>query len=160
MAKPYRITPFVRANNTAMSALLRWGARMGSFALLTVRGRKSGRPIQTPVALFEHAGQRYLIASYGLVNWVRNLRAAGGAADITQRRHTTRIHAEELNITATAAILQFSLRSGPPGVPAPIFRIYRRYFVLPYLDVTPGDPLSAFERAAPTHPVFLVQVAE
>jgi deazaflavin-dependent oxidoreductase (nitroreductase family) len=160
VAKPYRITPFVRANNAVMLALLRRGVRMSSFALLTVRGRKSGRPIETPVALFEQGSQRYLIASYGLVNWVRNLRAASGEAIITQERRATRIRAIELETPAAAAILQASLKVGPPGVPTPIVRLYRRYFVLPYLDVRPNDPLPAFEREAATHPVFLVQLAE
>lgn len=160
MAKPYRITPVVRAHNAVMKALLRRGARMGSFTLLTVRGRTSGRPIETPVALFEQGGERYLIASYGLVNWVRNLRAAAGAAAITRGRDTTDIRAVELDSAVAAVILQLSLRSGPPGIPAPIFRVYRRFFVLPYLDVMPNAPLVDFEREAATHPVFLVRPAE
>ncbi|HEX9037248.1 MAG TPA: nitroreductase/quinone reductase family protein [Ktedonobacterales bacterium] len=157
MAKPYRITAFVRFNNTIMSSLIRRGVSVGGFALLTVRGRTSGRLIETPVALFEQDGQRYLIAAYGLVNWVRNLRAAGGAASVTRRRETARIHAVELDPMAAALILRASLRAGPPGVPAPIVWLYRRYFVLPYLDVSASDPLPAFEREALAHPVFLVR---
>ncbi len=56
---------------------------MGSFALLTIRGRKSGRPIETPIAIFVQEGKSYLLTPYGIVNWVRNLRAAGGEATIT-----------------------------------------------------------------------------
>jgi deazaflavin-dependent oxidoreductase (nitroreductase family) len=157
MAKPYRVTLFVRLNNAVMSATVRRGMRMGGFALLTVRGRRSGRPIATPVALFEQAGQRYLIASYGLVNWVRNLRAANGEATVTQAHAAMRIHAVELAPSAAAPILQASLRAGPPGVPFPIVWVYRRFFVLPYLDVRPTDSLAAFEREANTHPVFRVE---
>jgi deazaflavin-dependent oxidoreductase (nitroreductase family) len=72
---------------------------MGSFALLTVRGRKSGKPIETPLAIFVHEGKSYLIASYGIVNWVRNLRAAGGEATITRSRHTEKIHVSMLSVT-------------------------------------------------------------
>ena len=84
MAKQYRVNAFVRINNLIISSLLRMGISMGSFALLTVCGRKSGKPIETPIAIFVHEGKSYLIASYGIVNWVRNLRATGGEATITR----------------------------------------------------------------------------
>ena len=45
--------------------------------LLTVRGRKSGLPRTTPVNLIEYQGRRWLVAPYGEVAWVRNVRAAG-----------------------------------------------------------------------------------
>ncbi len=83
MAKPYRVNAFVRINNTVISSLLRLGIKVWSFSLLTVRGRKSGKPIVTPVAIFVQDQKRYLIAPYGVVNWVRNLRTAGGEAALT-----------------------------------------------------------------------------
>ncbi len=159
MAKPYRVTAFVRLNNAFMSAAVRLGVNLGSFALLTVRGRKSGKPIATPVAVFEQDGKRYLIASYGAVNWVRNLRAAGGEATLTSGRHSERIRAVELAPQAAAPIFRDALRAGPPGIPAPIVRAYRRFFVLPYLNITTNATLEECEREALTHPVFLIQSA-
>jgi deazaflavin-dependent oxidoreductase (nitroreductase family) len=44
---------------------------------LTVRGRRSGLPITTPLAPFEYEGSRYLVGGGGDTHWVRNLRAAG-----------------------------------------------------------------------------------
>ncbi len=88
MAKPYRVNTFVRINNTMATSLLRLGIKVWSFSLLTVRGRKSGKPIVTPVAIFVQDQKRYLVATYGIVNWVRNLRAAGGEATLTRRRHS------------------------------------------------------------------------
>src|SRR5437588_8279379 len=133
MAKQYRITAFVRINNAVISSLLHSGIKVWSFSLLTVRGRKSGKSIETPVAIFVQEGKRYLIAPYGVVNWVRNLRAAGGEATITGGRRTEKIHAIELEPVAAAPIFREAVRSGPPGIPAAIFRGYRSLFVLPYL---------------------------
>ncbi len=159
MAKSYRVNVFVRINNTMTTSLLRLGIKMWSFSLLTVRGRKSGKPIVTPLAIFVQEGKRYLIATYGVVNWVRNLRAAGGEATLTQRRHSEKIRAIELSPEAAALVFRAALRSGPPGVPAVIFRVYRSLQVLPYLGVTENSSLEEFEREVLTHPVFLVQSA-
>ena len=159
MAKQYRVNAFARINNTMITSLLRLGIKMWSFALLTVRGRKSGKPIVTPIAVFVHDQKRYLVAPYGDVNWVRNPRAAGGEATLTQRRHSERIHAIELEPEAAAPIFREALRSGPPGIPAVIFRMYRSLWVLPYLNVTEHSSLEEFEREVLTHPVFLLQPA-
>ncbi len=159
MAKQYRVNAFVRINNSIISSLLRLGVNIGSFALLTVRGRKSGKPIETPIAIFVQEGKRYLLSPYGIVNWVRNLRAAGGEATITRKRRTEKIHAIELPPDAAAPIFRESVRSGPPGIPAAIFRVYRYLFVLPYLNVTVDSSLEEFEREVLTHPVFLLQSA-
>jgi deazaflavin-dependent oxidoreductase (nitroreductase family) len=159
MAKQYRVNAFVRINNSIISSLLHMGISMGSFALLTVRGRKSGKPIETPIAIFVHEGKSYLIASYGIVNWVLNLRAAGGEATITRSRHTEKIHAVELPPEAAAPIFREAVRSGPPGIPAVVIRVYRSFFVLPYLNITMDSTLEEFEREVLTHPVFLLQSA-
>jgi deazaflavin-dependent oxidoreductase (nitroreductase family) len=159
MAKQYRVTTFVRINNAVTMSLLRLGIGLWSFALLTVRGRKSGRAIVTPIAIFVQDQKRYLIATYGIVNWVRNLRASRGEATLTQRRHSERIHAVELQPDAAALVLRDALRSGPPGVPAVIFRMYRALMVLPYLTVTENSSLEEFERETLTHPVFLLHPA-
>ncbi len=159
MAKSYRVNTFARINNIMISSLLRLGIKVWSFSLLTIRGRKSGKPIVTPIAVFVQDQKRYLVAPYGVVNWVRNLRAAGGEATLTWRRHSERIHAIELSPEAAAPIFRAALRSGPPGIPAVIFRLYRSLWVLPYLNVTEHSSLEEFEREVLTHPVFLVQSA-
>jgi deazaflavin-dependent oxidoreductase (nitroreductase family) len=130
MAKPYRVNTFVRINNTIIISLLRLGIKMWSFSLLTVRGRKSGKPIVTPLAIFVQDQKRYLIATYGVVNWVRNIRAAGGEATLTRRRHSEQIRAIELSKNTAALVFRAALRSGSPGVPAVIFRVYRALLVL------------------------------
>lgn len=156
MAKLYRVNPFMRMNNAMITRVLRLGVRLWSFSLLTVRGRVSGRPITTPVAIFVQDQKRYLIATYGIVNWVRNLRAAGGEATLIRGRQSEKIHAIELAPEAAAPVFREALRSGPPGIPAAIFRLYRAFQVLPYLHVTEQASLEEFEREVVTHPVFLV----
>src|SRR6266567_6999505 len=159
MAKQYRVNAFVRINNAMISSLLRLGVKLGSFALLTIRGRKSGKPIETPIAVFVQEGKSYLLTPYGIVNWVRNLRAAGGEATITRSRRAEKIRAIELPPETAAPIFREAVRSGPPGIPAAIFRVYRSLFVLPYLNVTENASLEEFEREVLTQPVFLVQSA-
>ena len=159
MAKPYRVNTFVRINNTMTTSLLRLGIKVWSFSLLTVGGRKSGKPIVTPVAIFVQDQKRYLVATYGVVNWVRNLRAAAGVATLTRRRHSEKIRAIELEKDTAALVFREALRSGPPGIPAVIFRVYRALLVLPYLNVTENASLEEFEREVLTHPVFLLQPA-
>ena len=159
MAKQYRVTALARINNAMISYLLRLGINVWSFALLTVRGRKSGKPIETPIAIFAQGGKRYLITPYGIVNWVRNLRAAQGEATLTRSRRTEKIHAIELEPVAAAPIFREAVRSGPPGIPTALIRVYRSLFVLPYLNVTANASLEEFEREVLTHPVFLLQSA-
>jgi len=69
---------------------------MGPNALLTIRGRKSGALRTTPVAYVEVDGRRWIIATFGDVNWARNLRAAGQAT-ITIKRRAQPVHAVELS---------------------------------------------------------------
>ncbi len=63
-----------------ITMLLRIGVRVtifGPMMLLTVRGRKTGKPRTLPVDLHEHDGRRFLIATHGVGSWVHNLRATG-----------------------------------------------------------------------------------
>jgi hypothetical protein len=46
MAKHYQVTAFVRGNLAMVSSVLHLGVNIWSFAKLTVRGRKSGKPIE------------------------------------------------------------------------------------------------------------------
>jgi hypothetical protein len=78
MAKTYRLTFGRRLLNRLVRALLRAGLGPRATYPPTVRGRTSGKPRSTPVTLVEGEGQRWLVAPYGVVGWVRNARAAGG----------------------------------------------------------------------------------
>jgi deazaflavin-dependent oxidoreductase (nitroreductase family) len=142
MAKTYRTTFFMRTGNLLVTALLRAGLNIGPNALLTVRGRTSGQPRTTPVAVIERHGQRYLVASFGAVNWVLNLRAAGQAT-LTRNRRPEAIRVVELASAQAAPILKAGLGVAPG-------------FIRSYFDATPDSPLADFEREASRHPVFQV----
>jgi deazaflavin-dependent oxidoreductase (nitroreductase family) len=72
--------PLFRLIGPLVRSVVSRGLPAGPNVLLTVRGRSSGRPRTTPVAMLELGGVRYLQASFGITNWVRNLRAAGEAS--------------------------------------------------------------------------------
>jgi deazaflavin-dependent oxidoreductase (nitroreductase family) len=80
--------------------LMRLGVRLGPNALLGVRGRKSGLERTTPVAMIQVDGRRWIIGTFGEVNWVRNLRSAGEGT-ITVGRRKARVRAFELNRAET-----------------------------------------------------------
>lgn len=142
MAKTYRVTFAVRLSNKIIEFLLRAGVKIGPMVLLTVRGRKSGQPRTTPVALGERNGQRVLVGTFGNVNWVRNLRAAGEAT-LTRRRRSEEITVRELPPEEAAVALKEILPTAPN-------------FIKAYFDVTPDAPLEEFIQEAPRHPIFEV----
>ena len=76
--------------------LLAHGVPLGFNRLVTIRGRKSGLPRTTPLAVIQVSGRRWVWAPWGEVQWVRNLRAAG-CATITTRRGTEEVNATELD---------------------------------------------------------------
>ena len=74
------LTRFMPVISWGIKLLLRLGVRLtifGPMMLLTVRGRKTGKPRSVPVDLHECNGRRFLIATHGEGNWVFNLRVAG-----------------------------------------------------------------------------------
>lgn len=143
MAKTFRATLGLRLGNAAVTALLRAGVRLGGMRLLTVRGRKSGLPRTTPVTIGERDGRQYVIAPYGEVQWVRNVRAAGKAV-LRRGRHAEAVRMVELPAADAAPVLKEILGRAP--------RFLRQYF-----DATPEAPLADFLREARRHPVFLVE---
>src|SRR5215831_14181865 len=96
MAAQLQVPRLVPILNSIAHRLLRLGPLMGPNALLGVRGRKSGQLRTTPVALVEVGGRRWTVGTFGNVNWVRNLRAAGEGT-LTVGRRTERVRAVELD---------------------------------------------------------------
>src|SRR5262249_56545472 len=111
-------------------------------AALDVRGRKSGRVISFPVVIVTYNGERYLVSMLGEdVNWVRNVRAAGGAAVLRHgRRESVRL--VEVPADERPAILRRYLDAAPGA--------------RPHIPVDRRAPQQAFEQIAPRVPVFRI----
>ena len=138
-ARPNRVARFF---NGIWRALASGGVAPRRLSTLEVRGRRSGRTTSFPVVVADYEGRRYLVAMLGEgVNWVANVRAAGGRAVL---RHGSRqaVHLEEVD----------------PGVRAPILRRYLQLApgARPHIPVDRGASLAEFEKIAPQHPVFYI----
>lgn len=135
---------FVGVFNPIARRILKAGPLLGPNALITVRGRKSGVPRTTPIALVEIDGKRWVIGTFGETNWVRNLRAAG-VATLTVGRRREEVTATELDIPARTVFFRDVI--GPYVKRLRIGRLLLR--VLGATEIL-DDPRAAAER----RPVF------
>ena len=151
MEKTDKAPMFVRIGNVLTLTLLRAGVKLvGPFILfgnypmylLTVRGRKSGQPRTVALAIIERNGKRYVGSPYGIVAWVRNLRAAGEAI-LTRGRRSETVNARELPHEEAALVLREDIKGGNP---------FSRYY-----GVSADSSLEEFERAVVSHPLFVLE---
>ena len=70
-------TPLPQAMNRVVKALQRLGVHTGPAMILTVPGRKTGKPRSTPMTPFTYRGDLYTVAGYPGADWAANARAAG-----------------------------------------------------------------------------------
>lgn len=94
--RPTQVPRGVALFNGIVRALLAAGLPMGPDVLLTVRGRKTGLPRSTPVAVAEISGRLWLLSPFGETDWARNLRAATRAT-IRSGRDRYEVSARELD---------------------------------------------------------------
>ena len=97
------------AFNRVVGTLTRVGISVYGSRVLRVRGRSSGVWRSVPVNLMPLAGHRYLVAPRGHVQWVRNLRVAGGGELVLGRRVET-FRAQELADADKPAVLRAYLK--------------------------------------------------
>ncbi len=142
--KPFKMSRAMYTGTAMLRFMLNIGLPVGPLQLLTHRGRKSGMIYTTPVVLVQQDGTRWLVAAFGEVNWVKNIRASG-LAQLGGGRRAETVEFVELETSEAAPILKQFLKSYG-FVP----------FIPPYFDVTPKSSLVEFEREAIHHPVFRV----
>jgi deazaflavin-dependent oxidoreductase (nitroreductase family) len=88
-----------------MSAGIPTGSRN---ILVTVLGRRSGKPRTTPISMLELDGRMFVRASYSESGWVRNIRAAGEATKTDHGRHVP-VRVVEIPPDEAAPILRRAL---------------------------------------------------
>ena len=128
-----------RIGNLVAKALVRAGVGPKRVHLLTVQGRKTGKPYTTPLTVVEIDGQRWLVAPYGGVAWAKNV-GASGSAKLTRGRVTEQLAVEPVDAHESAPVLKAYVRIEPST---------RRAF-----EIGPEASLEEFETIASKHPVF------
>jgi deazaflavin-dependent oxidoreductase (nitroreductase family) len=138
----------VRRSGAITNRLLGAGMPLGPNVLLTIRGRSSGQPRTTPIAVVEVDGRRYVIGAYGDVQWTKNLRAAG-EAEIRHGKTTEHVVAREL--PPAEAEDWFANTLGPyMRRQSAFFRAFAKGFFGTVAPDILGDPAAAAAR----RPVF------
>jgi hypothetical protein len=135
--------------NRLATVLNRWSAVIHAFGVapnylvtLDVPGRRSGRMISLPLVVAVVEGQRYLVSMLGAeVDWVRNVKAAGGNVTLRHGRREE-VHLEEVPANLRAPMLKAYLKRAPGA--------------RPHLPIHKDAPLSEFEQVSSQFPVFRV----
>jgi deazaflavin-dependent oxidoreductase (nitroreductase family) len=137
--RAYAVGPGRRTINRVYTALTRLGLGATYRHLLTVTGRRTGLARTTPVDVMSLHGTCYLVAPYGEVSWVHNVRACG-TIELSRRGHTCRYLAREVG----------------PGEAVPVIRRYiaRVPVTRAWWSVRAGATDADLGIEAATHPVF------
>lgn len=131
-----------RPQNRLSSLLFGAGLLPRRAASLEVAGRRSGRPIILPIVIADWEGAEYLVSMLGeRANWVKNVRAGGGAA-VLRRGRTEHVVLEELDVADRAAIIRRYAAIAPGG--------------RPHLGLRRHASLEECEALAPNTPVFRI----
>ena len=131
-----------RILNRLQATVSALGIAPNYLVTLEVPGRRSGRIINFPLVMVVVAGERYLVSMLGEeVNWVRNVKAAGGNATLLHgRREEVRL--EEVAADRRAPVLKAYLKRAPGA--------------RPHLPIDKDAPPAEFEQVSPRFPVFRV----
>jgi len=132
-----------RPQNRLSSLLFGAGLLPRRAASLEVKGRRSGRAVSLPVAIADWDGGEYLVSMLGeRTNWVKNVRAAGGAA-VLRRGRRTHVLLEEVDVADRAAIIRRYAAVAPGG--------------RPHLGLGRHPSVEECEALAPDIPVFRIR---
>jgi len=137
--RPNAVARLLNAGWAAVHAL---GLFPDYLVTLEVPGRRSGRLIRLPLVMAMVGGERYLVSMLGAkVEWVRNVRAAGGRVTLQHGRRE-QVALEEIPVERRAPIIKAFLQRAPGA--------------RSHIPVDKDDSLSAFEQVAADIPVFRV----
>jgi deazaflavin-dependent oxidoreductase (nitroreductase family) len=139
MAKTYRLNFGTRLINSVFRVMTRLGLGASYRHILTVPGRKTGRLYSTPVDVIEVGGDRWLVAGYGPVSWVRNARDAGEVT-LSRGGNSETLKVEEATVQAAIPVLRAYIGK---------IKVTR-----PYFDANPDSPDDAIAAELKRHAVF------
>ena len=118
------------------------GVAPNYLVTLEVPGRRSGRRTSLPLVMVIIDRERYLVSMPGAkVDWVRNVKAAGGNVTLRHGRRED-VHLEEVPADQRAPLLKAYLKRAPGAKQ--------------HVPVDKDAPLSEFERVSAQFPVFRV----
>jgi len=113
---------------------------------LEVVGRRTGRVVRLPLVMVVVDGERYLVSMLGEdVNWVRNVKAAGGRVTLRHGRSED-VRLEEVAPERRASVLKHYLSRAPRAGA--------------HIPVEKDAPLAEFGRVSGRYPVFRVVSAQ
>ena len=101
----FRPPRYLKPMNKFMMAVQKLGIPTGPAMVLTVPGRKTGKPRSTPMTPFEHDGGLYMVAGYPGADWASNARAAG-AGTLSRGRRSRRVKIIELDAAESRPVLR------------------------------------------------------
>ena len=140
-ATTYRAPVRQRVADKVLGYLVRHGRGPDFMRILTVRGRRTGRPHATPVVPVEGDGLLWLVSPFGEVAWVRNVRA-GSDVELSRGADRRRYRPSALGAHEAVPVLRTYLSM-------PSERFVRKDF-----DVTARSTDADIEAEAARHPVF------
>jgi deazaflavin-dependent oxidoreductase (nitroreductase family) len=113
-----RAPRWLKPMNKVLMVMLRLGlpiSRHEAPVVLTVAGRKSGKPRSTPITPMDLDGKRFVVNGYPGADWVSNVRAAG-TVTLTQGRRCERARMVELTADEARPVLRAFPAAVPTGV--------------------------------------------
>jgi deazaflavin-dependent oxidoreductase (nitroreductase family) len=106
---------YLKPMNKLMVAVQKLGLPTGPAMVLTVPGRRSGKPRSTPMTPFQVNGGLYVVAGYPGADWAANARAAG-TGTLSRGRRRRRVRIVELTAAQARPILRIFPVEVPVGV--------------------------------------------
>jgi F420H(2)-dependent quinone reductase len=147
--KPKKATSFF---NDSVARLTRMGISVYGSRVLYVRGRQSGEWRSQPVNPVAHEGSRYLVAPRGNTQWVRNLRAAGGAGELHLGRGVEPFRATEIPDDDKPPVLRAYLKRWKWEVGVFFDGVDAKASDETLRGIAPGYPVFRIEPAKPAEP--------
>ena len=142
MKTEYNVGWSVRVTNRIMKNLGSFGFLPDRFQILIVPGRKSGRITEIHLCVVETPEKKWLVAPYGPVNWVKNVRAA-----------------KQIKIRKRCSVREYIPTEITAKESAPVIKKYLEIEKHPkdYVQVNEHSPLSDIEAEAHRYPVFALE---